>query len=79
MKYKLEYKGMGESGFFDFYRSEDVMAIVKAARDLINIDNEVHSISDEEERSTIVEKIGRYLVARDRLSLLIKPIEEEEE
>ena len=77
-KYYLEHHGSYEGGYFYFYKVEDVMLLVKAARDFIDIDNEIHSITpDKEDRSAVVEKIGRYIEARDKLSSLIKPIEEE--
>jgi len=76
-KYKLEYKGMGESGYFDFYRVEDIVVIVEAALDFINIDTEIHAVTpDEENRLVVIERIGRYIEARDKLLLLLKAVEE---
>ena len=68
-KYKLEYRRMGELGFFDFYRSEDVMALVKAARDFITIDDEIHSAPCEENWPIIEERAARYTEARKLLLL----------
>uniref|UniRef100_A0A6M3M2V1 Uncharacterized protein n=1 Tax=viral metagenome TaxID=1070528 RepID=A0A6M3M2V1_9ZZZZ len=74
-KYKLEYGGMGESGFFDFYRREDVMALVKAVRDFITIDDEIHSTPSGENWPIIEERAERYTEARKNLLLFIKSIE----
>jgi len=68
-KYKLEYR-VGESGgFFGFYRSKDVMALVKAARDFITIDDEIHSAPCEENWPIIEERAARYTEARKLLLL----------
>lgn len=75
-KYKLEYKGMGESGYFDFYKVEDVMKIIKAAKDFVTIDDEVHSALHEEDWLIIEERAGRYTEARKKILLLMKLIKE---
>ena len=52
------------------------IAIARAARNFITVDDEVHSSPSNEDCAIIVERAERYTEARKKLLLLIKPIEE---